>query len=101
MNRKLDLVVKRPYDENDSTLCFKTTPIIKVIILSILTFGFYNLILFYNYWKSLNERFGHQVSPFWRAFFAWITNFSLFPILSNYASAFKTNIYAPILLAII
>lgn len=89
MNEKLDLVVKRPYKEDDKTLCFETTSIWKVVILNICTFGAYSIVLYYNYWKTLNNNFGHKVSPFFRAIFAPFTNFALFPILGNYLAAFK------------
>ena len=77
---KLDLVVKRPYDENDQTLCFPTISLAKVIILSVFTFGFYPLIMSYNYWKILNNNFAYDVSQFWRAIFFVYTNLKLFPI---------------------
>ena len=80
-NQKLDLVVKRSYEKNDQTLCFPTTSLAKVIILSILTFGLYPIIMSYNYWKKLNENFGYDISPFWRAIFFIYTNFKLFPVL--------------------
>ena len=92
-NQKLDLVVKRPYDENDQTLCFPTISLTKVIVLSIFTFGFYPLIMSYNYWKILNKNFAYDVSPFWRAIFFVYTNFKLFPILENYANAFNVRTF--------
>ena len=80
-------IVKKDYQENDMTLCFKTTSVAKVIILSFVTCGIYDIILCYNYWKSLKENFGYKVSPFWRGFFEMFTNFRLFPIFSKYFEA--------------
>ena len=77
-------IVKKNYRENDNSLCFKTTPIAKVIILSVITCGFYDIILTLNYWKTLKENFGYKVSPFWRGVFCVFTNFSLFPIFAKY-----------------
>lgn len=42
-------IVKKNYRENDNSLCFKTTPIAKVIILSVITCEFYDIILTLNY----------------------------------------------------
>ena len=102
MNWKLDLVVKREYEEHDQTLCFPSTSLVKVLVLSFCTIGIYPWILIYNYWKTLKTNFGYtNISPFWRTLFCHFMNFSLFPILGNYANAFKKNIHFPILLAII
>ena len=80
----LQEIVKKEYVENDSTLCFKTTSVVKVLILSIVTCGVYDIILSLNYWKSLKENFGYKVSPFWRGLFNIFTNFRLFPIFAKY-----------------
>jgi hypothetical protein len=80
-------IIKKEYSENDKTLCFKTTSVAKVIILSLVTGGIYDIILALNYWKSLKDNFGYKVSPFWRGFFVMFTNFRLFPIFEKY---FKT-----------
>ena len=84
-------VVKKEYLENDISLCFKTTPIFKIWVLSILSCGFYDLILVFNYWKSLKQNFGYNVSPFFRALFIGITNFWLFSILKKYFSKFEID----------
>lgn len=85
-------IVKKEYVENDDTLCFKTTPVAKVLVLSIITFGVYDIILSLNYWKSLKENFGYKVSPFWRGFFNMFTNFRLFPIFAKYFGAFNVKL---------
>ncbi len=85
----LQEIVKKEYVENDSTLCFETTPPAKVFILSVLTFGIYDLILAYNWWKVLKQNFGYQVSPFWRGLFNVFTNFKLFPIFEKYFSSLE------------
>ncbi len=95
----LEEIVKKEYVENDSTLCFKTTPVAKVIILSLVTFGFYDVILAYNFWKTLKENFGYKVSPFWRAIFDVFTNFRLFPIFFKYFENFNVKIMSAGLLA--
>lgn len=88
----LQELVKKEYIENDNTLCFKTTSITKIVILSILTCGFYDYILLLTYWKTLKENFGYNVSPFWRGFvFGGFTNFKLFPLFKKYFENFNTK----------
>jgi len=95
-------IVKKEYIENDDTLCFQTLPLSKLIILSILTGGIYNVIWAYNCWKSLKNNFGYKISPFWRGIFNVFTNFKLFSILSKYFISFKISNKGikPILLSI-
>ncbi len=77
-------IVKKEYIENDKTLCFQTTPLSKVILLGITSFGIYHIILAFSWWKSLKLNFGYKVSPFWRGFFSWIMNIHLFQIFEHY-----------------
>ncbi len=48
----------------------KVLPVWKFILLSVITFGLYELFWFYKYWKLLKEEKTLKISPFWRAFFA-------------------------------
>jgi hypothetical protein len=50
----------------------------KFVILSICTFGLYQLYWCYQNWKRLKAYSGESLSPFWRAVFAPLWNFSLF-----------------------
>ena len=85
-------IVKKNYRENDKSLCFKTTPIAKVIILSVITCEFYDIILTFNYWKTFKENLGYNVSPFWRGVFCVLTNFKLFPIFAKYFENFNIKL---------
>lgn len=85
-------IVKREYVENDTTLCFKTTSVTKIFILSIITFGAYDFVLLWSYWKTLKDNFGYKVSPFWRSFWCWYTNFRLFSIFAKYFRAFNIKL---------
>jgi len=93
-------IVKKEYIENDDKLCFETTPLSKVMILSFLSCGIYNIILSINYWKILKNNFGYNVSPVWRGLFDIFTNFKLFPILAKYFKNFNIK-FVPIWFAII
>lgn len=86
-----DLVaqVKERCYEDCENLNFQTTPISKILILSIVTGGFYHIIWFYHYWKTLNQKFGLKISPFWRSLFSGITCFRLFPMLEIYSKRFR------------
>jgi hypothetical protein len=50
----------------------------KLVVLSICTFGFYELYWSYRNWQRIQEDSGETMSPFWRAVFATLWNFSLF-----------------------
>ncbi len=95
----LEEIVKKDYVENDPTLCFKTTPLWKVLVLGLLWGGFYILILTYNYWKILRDNFGYKIRPLLRAFFYDITNFMLFPLFGKYFRNFGEKLVAPLGLA--
>ena len=86
-------------DFNTNELYFDTLSIKKLVILSILTFGFYDVIWFYNTWKALAERFDYKISPLWRAMFCNISAFWLFPILEEYIEKFGINAFVGILFA--
>ena len=50
----------------------------KFVVLSICTFGFYELYWAYRNWQRIQAASGETLSPFWRACFATLWNFSLF-----------------------
>lgn len=89
MVENLKTLVKKEYTEENSTLCFETTPISKVFVLSILSYGIYDIILAYTWWKTLKQKFGYKVSPFWRGFFNEFTNFKLFQFFEKYFNTLK------------
>lgn len=84
-------IVKKEFAENDETLCFQSTPISKILVLSVLSGGIYDIILAYGWWKSLKQNFGYKISPFWRGVFCVFTNFKLFPIFEKYTKIFETK----------
>ena len=57
----------------------------KFIVLSICSFGIYELYWCYQNWKRLKEASGEDLSPFWRAVFAPIWGFSLFKRIRDVA----------------
>ena len=85
--QELKNLVKKDFVENDKTLCFQTIPLSKIFILSVISFGIYNIILAYSWWKILKENFGHKLSPFWRALFCNLMNIVLFPVFEKYFKA--------------
>lgn len=98
MSDLISMVKNKDIDINE--LWFETPPIYKIVILSILTFGFYNIVLLYNYWKVFKKKFGYAISPSCRAIFCGIYCFSLFPKLDKYIKTFNIASFPPILLAI-
>jgi hypothetical protein len=43
---------------------------LKLVVMSLCTFGLYELYWFYMNWNLLKQRHNSDISPFWRAFFA-------------------------------
>lgn len=51
----------------------------KLVVMSLCTFGLYELYWAYKHWDAQRRREQENLSPFWRAFFAPLWAFSLFP----------------------
>ncbi len=69
---------------------FFTTSILKLVLMSICTFGLYELYWFYHNWVLIKERTGKNIMPFWRAFFAPLWAYSCFKHIKT--SARENNI---------
>jgi hypothetical protein len=50
----------------------------KLVVLSVLSFGLYELFWFYKNWCLVRERERSNIQPFWRAFFGYFFCYSLF-----------------------
>lgn len=59
----------------------------KFIVLSICSFGLYEVYWSYKNWKRLKEASGEELSPVWRAIFAPLWGFSLFKRIRDVASS--------------
>jgi hypothetical protein len=55
----------------------------KYIALAFGTLGIYNLVWFYRYWKFFKGKYDLDVSPFWRAFFAYFWIYPLFRMIKE------------------
>ena len=51
----------------------------KLVVMSLCTLGLYEVYWAYKQWDAQRSREQEQLSPFWRAFFAPLWGFSLFP----------------------
>ena len=85
---KLGGILQPGYNTDSSKLCFPSTPVWKIVYLSIISFGIYEMVYFCTLWKALRDNFGYKVHAGARGIFAGITNFWLFPILEKYFKAF-------------
>ena len=54
-----------------------TVGAVKFSLMSLTTFGLYELYWFYRNWRIIKDRDESQISPFWRAFFAPLWTFSM------------------------
>lgn len=55
----------------------------KLIILSVFTFGFYDIYWFYRHFKSFKEENSWNIQPFWRAVFYPLASYTLFREINN------------------
>lgn len=61
-----------PVESNaDEPLFFPVSPL-KLVVMSTVTFGLYEIYWFYKNWSLIKERIGENIMPFWRAFFGVI-----------------------------
>lgn len=56
-------------DDEDVTIYMAATPA-KVVVLTLATFGIYELYWFFRQWKAVKVRTRTNISPFWRAWFS-------------------------------
>lgn len=64
-------------DLRDADLAYFTVGPAKLVLLSLCTFGLYELYWFYRNWQCVKHRLDLDIWPFWRAFFAPLWLFSL------------------------
>lgn len=69
---------------------FFSTSALKLVLMSVCTFGIYELYWFYKNWTLIRERTEQNIMPFWRAFFAPIWTYSCFRHIES--SARENNI---------
>jgi hypothetical protein len=69
--------------------CFSVS-LLKLGVLSVTTFGLYDLYWMYQNWKLVKEREGQNLMPFWRAFFAVIWIYPLLKRIRETLVAHKT-----------
>jgi hypothetical protein len=65
-------------DRSAESLPFFPVGTHKFVVLSIVTFGIYEMYWAYQNWKRIKTASGQDLSPFWRAIFAPMWGFSLF-----------------------
>ena len=81
--QNLDLVVDSSARFSE-LLWFPVSPA-KLAVLSIYTFGAYELYWFYKNWRLVKEREHSDIMPFWRAFFGFFFCYALFKRIAKSA----------------
>jgi hypothetical protein len=79
---------------------FAVSPL-KLVVMSVVTLGAYELFWFYANWQRLRRRRHPRISPFWRTMFVYIHCYSLFKTVKEEADA--TNVrtaFSPGLMAL-
>jgi hypothetical protein len=61
----------------DQPSCFPVS-LLKLTVMSIVTFGIYELYWFYKNWNLIKQREKIKIAPFWRAFFAYFFCYQCF-----------------------
>jgi hypothetical protein len=59
----------------------------KLVLMSICTFGIYEIFWFYKNWQIIRDRDGVSLSPFWRTMFFPIWSFTLFKMIKQKAQS--------------
>jgi hypothetical protein len=72
---------------------FFTASTLKLVLMSVLTLGLYELYWFYRNWVLIKARTGQDLMPFWRAFFAPIWSYYCFKHIETTAA--ENNAPAP------
>lgn len=70
----------------------------KLILMSICTFGIYELWWFYKNWRVIRDRTGESIMPFWRAVFAPLWGFSFVGYVSATREALGLSKVSPVAL---
>lgn len=76
--------VAQPQPVTAATLFFATSKT-KLVVMSLCTFGIYDVYWFYKNWKFVKEAEQLQIQPFWRAFFAFFFCNGIFKNVQQYA----------------
>lgn len=77
---------------------FFAISVVKLIVLSFVTGGFYQLYWFYQHWQTIRARTGERLSPLLRTIFA---PFFFFPLARRITSEAPPGQVSPLLLAIV
>ena len=75
---------------------FFTSSVLKLVLMSVCTFGIYDLYWFYKNWVLIKERTNQDLMPFWRAFFAPLWAYGCFKHIKSIAEERKISISLPI-----
>ena len=78
---------------------FFTTSTLKLVLMSICTFGIYELYWFYKNWVLIKERTGQNIMPIWRSIFALFWAYSCFKHIKN--SAAENNIQESLFIGVL
>lgn len=82
-------------DGNVGTPFFPTSPA-KLAVMSLCTFGIYEIFWFYKNWKFLKEKHNFKIRPFWRAWFSVFFCHSFFKIVKEYSEQHQMTVnYKP------
>ena len=77
-------------EANDREMYFSVSPL-KLVIMSICTFGIYELYWYYKNWCLVKKRNMLYIMPFWRAFFAYFFCYSLFKRMRDTSESQKSK----------
>ncbi|MDR0533960.1 MAG: DUF4339 domain-containing protein [Verrucomicrobiales bacterium] len=73
--------------ESKSNPLFLYIPVSRLILMNVLSIGFYQVYWIYHNWRFLKRRGKLNVMPFWRAVFSILFIYQLFNEIRNYSAA--------------
>jgi hypothetical protein len=78
--------VRPPPMPAEQPIFFPVSPL-KLVVMSTVTFGIYEVYWFYKNWKLIKQRTDSDVMPFWRAFFGILFCYSCFKEIKEVATS--------------
>ena len=79
---------------------YESLSLIKIIFMTIFTFGFYPFMWFYKQWTANKIIYSRYIHPLWRALFCFFTCIELFPLINKRLSTNKKQYNSSLLIAI-
>lgn len=83
-------------DADDRAGDYFSVGALKLVLMSVVTFGLYELYWIYRIWRTIRDNGQPSISPFWRAFFAPLWLFSMGSHMKKHADSLGITLALPV-----